>query len=127
MAVLLLAVLAALGGCHRPKPQVATQADVAAAQDEARKELEQARIEARKDLKSATKVSGGDSRVVAEARVSGSFDIAMAKADGDHKVALQTCMTLEPTAQPPCKNQADSDYQAAVASAKAQRASQQQR
>jgi len=50
----------------------------------------------------------------------------MAHADGDHKVALETCMTLAPAAQQPCKDTADIAYQSAVAKAKALRVSQQQ-
>ena len=52
--------------------------------------------------------------------------IAMAHADGDHKVAIETCMTLESSAQQPCKDKADVDYQSVVAKAKAIRVAQQQ-
>jgi hypothetical protein len=122
-AVLLMGVC---GGCHQKPSPVATPADVVAAQQEAQHEVEQAKVEAKKDVKSAAKVMGVDSKDVARARVTGAFDIAMAHADGDHKVAIEKCMTLEPAAQPPCKNQADIDYQSAVTKAKALRVSQQQ-
>jgi hypothetical protein len=118
-------VLGVLGGCHRKASPVATPADIAAAQRDAQHEVEQAEIEAKKDIKSETKIMGADSKDVARARVTGAFDVAMARADGDHKVAILKCMTLEPAAQPPCKDRADADYQAAVAKAKANRASQQ--
>jgi hypothetical protein len=117
--------LGVLGGCHRKASPVATPADIAAAQRDAQREVEQAEIEAKKDIKSETKIMGADSKDVARARVTGAFDVAMARADGDHKVANLKCMTLEPAAQPPCKDQADVDYQSAVAKAKANRASQQ--
>jgi hypothetical protein len=113
-------------GCHQKPPPVATPADVEAAQQEAQHEVEQAKAEAKKDVKSAAKVMGVDSKDVARARVTGAFDIAMAHADGDHKVAIEKCMTLPPAAQQPCKDQADTDYQSAVAKAKATRVSQQQ-
>ena len=119
-------ILGFLGGCHQKAPPVATAADVAAAQQEAQHEIEQAKIEARKDVKSETKIMGADSKDVARARVVGAFDIAMAHADGDHKVAIQKCMILEPAAQQPCKDSAEVDYQSAVAKAKADRTSQQQ-
>jgi hypothetical protein len=45
----------------------------------------------------------------------------MANADGDHKVAIEKCLLLAPDAQQPCKDQADAQYQAAAASAKAAR------
>jgi hypothetical protein len=125
LAPVLAAVLAAtLCGCHQNKTPVATQADVAAAQDDSRKEVEQARVEARKDVKSAVKVNGatgGDAKNVAVARVTGSFDIAMAQAEGDHKVAIAKCMMLDPASQQPCKDQADAQFQTATAQAKAMR------
>jgi hypothetical protein len=122
------AVLVMLGicGCHQKPSPVVTPADVAAAQQGAQHEIEQAQVEARKDVKSAAKVMGVDSKDVARARVTGAFDIAMAHADGDHKVAIEKCMTLEPSAQQSCKDKADIDYQSAVAKAKAIRVSQQQ-
>jgi hypothetical protein len=126
LASLSVAVFAAvLCGCHQ-KTSIATQADIAAAQDDARKEVEQARVEARKDVKSAVKVSGatgGDAKNVAVARVTGTFDIAMAQAEGDHKVAIVKCMTLDLALQQPCKDQADAQFQSATAQAKAMRGS----
>jgi hypothetical protein len=118
-------MLGILGGCHQKAPPVATPADVAAAQQEAQHEIEQAKLEARKDIKSETKIMGADSKDVSRARVTGAFDIAMAHADGDHKVAIEKCLTLEPAAQQSCKDNAEVDYQSAVAKAKADRASQQ--
>ena len=94
---------------------------MAAAQQEAQKEIDQAKLEARKDVKSAAKVAGADSREAAQARVTGAFDIAMAQADGAHKVAIEKCMLLQPAAQRACNDQADADYQTAAASAKANR------
>jgi|SRR5476651_1883998 hypothetical protein len=113
-------------GCQKKPPPVATPADVAAAQQEAQQEIDQAKVEAKKDVKSAAKIMGVDSKDVARAKVTGAFDIAMAHADGDHKVAIERCMTLQPAAQQPCKDQTEADYQSAVAKAKADRAAQQQ-
>jgi hypothetical protein len=121
-----LAVLLALGGCHRAKTPVVTEADVAAAQEEAQKELGQAKVEAKKDVKSAAKLAGADSREAAQARVTGAFDIAMAQADGAHKVAIEKCMLLAAAALQACKDQADFDYQTAAANAKAIRVAKQQ-
>lgn len=115
------ALLALLSGCHRHHEHIVTQADVAAAQEDARKELEQARVEARKDVRNAVKETGGEAKNVSAARVTGTFDIAMAQADGDHKIALTKCMTLDLAAQQPCKQQADSAFQAATSQAKAAR------
>jgi hypothetical protein len=122
LAPALAAVLVTLlGGCHRNQERIATAADVAAAQDEARKELDQARVEARKDVKNAVTETGGEARNVAAARVTGTFDIAMAQADGDHKIAIMKCMTLDPASQQPCKQQADAQFQTATSQAKAAR------
>jgi hypothetical protein len=121
-----LVMMAICGGCHRKPSPVATPADVAAAQQDAQHEVEQAQVEAKRDVKSAAKVMGVDSKDVARARITGAFDIAMAHADGEHKVATEKCMTLAPSAQQPCKDNADIDYQSAVAKAKAGRISQQQ-
>jgi hypothetical protein len=117
---------AAFAGCQKAKP-VATAADIAAAQADAQKEIQQAHAEAKKDVKNAAKLAGGDSKDVALARVTGSFDIAMANADGAHKVAVEQCLTLPPPQQQPCKDRADADYQAAAANAKAERVAQLQK
>ena len=123
--VLLTSIMLCSGlfaGCHHAAPPV-TEEDVAKAQADAQKEVDQARLEARKDVKNAMKLAGADSRNAAVARVTGSFDLAMANADGDHKVAIEKCLLLAPEAQQQCKDQADAQYQAAVASAKAARVS----
>jgi hypothetical protein len=123
--ILLASILLCSGlfaGCHHAAAPV-TEADVAKAQADAQKEVDDARIEARKDVKNALKQDGADSKNVTVARVTGSFDVAMANADGDHKVAIEKCLLLAPDAQQSCKDQADAQYQAAAASAKAARVS----
>jgi len=111
-----------LAGCHAAAPpSVATEQDVAAKQDEATREVSEARAEASKGVKSAAKVSGSDSKVVIDAKITGNFDVAMAKADGDHKVAAEKCLTMPPDQQAGCSSQADADYDAATAAAKATR------
>lgn len=119
-AVVLCATFA---GCHKAKP-TATAADVATAQADAQKEIDQAHAEAKKDVKNASKLAGADSKDVEVARVTGSFDIAMANADGAHKVAVERCLTLPAAEQQPCKDRADADYQTAAANAKAMRITQ---
>jgi hypothetical protein len=123
-AALLAVLLISAAGCHR-KPPVprATQSDVEAAQQEARREVDQARVEASKDVKSAVKTMGADSKNVAAAKLTGAYDIAMAGADGDHKVALEKCLTRPPPQQQSCTAQADLDYATARTNAKASRVS----
>jgi hypothetical protein len=117
---------ATFAGCQKAKP-LATAADIAAAQADAQKEIEEAHVEAKKDVKNAAKLAGTDSRDVALARVTGKFDLAMANADGAHKVALEQCLSLSPPEQQPCKDRADADYQTAAANAKAERVAQLQK
>ena len=122
MALAGVATILLLAGCHQAQaPHVATAGEIDAARQEAQREIDDARAEASKDIKSAAKVSGSDSAVVAEAKVTAKYDVAMAKADGDHKVATEKCLTLPPDAQNGCNNQADADYEAAKAAAKATR------
>jgi hypothetical protein len=121
-----LVLLAALCGCHKSPPPAAPEPDVAAVQEKARVEVEQARAEAKKDLKNAAKIGGTDSKDVAHAKATGAFDIAMARADGDHKVSLEKCLTLPVAEQQGCKDQAESVYQSAVDAAKAARGAREQ-
>jgi hypothetical protein len=95
---------------------------VAAVQEEAQREIAEARIEASKDVRSAVK-TGGDSHDVARAKAVAAYDVAMVKADGDHKVAAETCATLQPAMVQACKDQADADYETAKATAKVARTS----
>jgi hypothetical protein len=117
-------MLASNIGCERSKPP-ASASDVALAEAQAQKEVSDARVEATKDVKSAVKVAGSESHAVAVAKATGSFDIAMAKADGEHQVALKKCLLLAASTQQPCKDEADTAYQLAATTAKANRASQQ--
>jgi hypothetical protein len=50
----------------------------------------------------------------------------VAKADGDRKIALANCSAQSGDAQKACKDQANADYDAAKASAKADALSQKQ-
>jgi hypothetical protein len=120
---LILLVLA--GGCNHAKPPQVTANDIESAKQDAADEVAQARIEAKREVSSAAKGAGTQSAVVKEAKVTGSYDIAMVQAEGDHKVAVKKCLTLEAQAQKNCADQANADYEAAKASAKATRVSRQ--
>src|SRR5580698_1718997 len=104
LALLGAATLSLMGGCAKHDAQITAQ-DVEAARQEADKEVAQARQEASKDVKSALK-EHGDRADVARAKATAAFDVAMAKAEGDHKVALEQCMTLQPTVRQPCNDKA---------------------
>jgi hypothetical protein len=125
-ATLVVMALGLMAGCHSNKTPQTTAQDVAAAQQEAQREVDRARTEAAKDLKSAAKVTGGSSKGVAQAKAEGAYDIAMVKADGDHNVATEKCMTLQASMQQACKDQADAEYETAKAAARATRVARQQ-
>ena len=102
-----VATLMVLSACNDAKSPDTAAKDIAAADQAARKEVADARQTQQKDM-------AGDT-----------YDVAVARADGYHKVAIQKCDTLEGHDQKVCKDQADADYEAAKANAKAAKVSQQ--
>jgi hypothetical protein len=101
----LLALLSLTACNHAKSPEAAAQ-DIAAANDAASNKLADAQRDAQKDM-------SGDA-----------YKVALAKADGDHQVAVQKCETLQGHDQQVCKDQADADYEAAKANAKAAKVAQ---
>jgi hypothetical protein len=102
-----MASLGALGGCNNAKSPDAAARDIAAADQSASHEVAQAQRDQQKDMSADA------------------YNVAVAQADGDHKVALQKCDTLQGHYQQLCKDQADANYEAAKANAKATRVAQQ--
>ena len=94
-------------GCNNAKSPDAAAKDIAAASDSAAKQVADARADQQKDMSSDA------------------YDVAVARADGDHKIALQKCEVLQGHDQKVCKDQADADFEAAKASAKATKVAQQ--
>jgi hypothetical protein len=82
---------------------------------------------AAKDLESADKAAASkvaDAQNDAQKDMSkDAYNIALAQADGDHKIAIQKCEVLQGHDQQVCKDQADADYDAAKANAKAAKVS----
>jgi len=108
-----------IGGCNNAKSPDAVAKDVAAAQQKASSEVANSEKDASKDLgKAADKV---DDKLVDlnNAAAKDAYDLAVAKADGNRKVATANCAAASGDAQKACKDQADADYNAAVADAKA--------
>jgi len=101
-----VAVMLLASACNNAKSPDAAANDIAAAGNSANKEVADAQRDRQKDMSSDT------------------YDVAVARADGDHKVAIQKCDTLEGHAQKACKDQADADYEAAKANAKANKVAQ---
>jgi len=96
-----------LGACNNAKSPDTASHDIAAANQSAANEVASAQRDQQKDM-------SGDA-----------YNVALAQADGDHKVAIQKCETLQGHDQQVCKDQADADYEAAKANAKATKAAQQ--
>jgi hypothetical protein len=116
-AIALTILMAA--GCDSAKSPDTVNKDVAAAVQKATAEVANSEKAAEKDLnKAAEKV---DEKLVAfnNAAAQDAYNLAVAKADGDKKVALANCLSLGGDAQKVCKDQAEADYGAAKANAKA--------
>ena len=116
-AIALTILMAA--GCDSAKSPDTVNKDVAAAVQKATAEVVNSEKAAEKDLnKAAEKV---DEKLVAfnNAAAQDAYNLAVAKADGDKKVALANCLSLGGDAQKVCKDQAEADYGAAKANAKA--------
>ena len=109
MAMAALSGLVALGSltaCDSARSPDTAARDIAAANDAAANKIADAQRDAQKDM-------SGDA-----------YKIALAKADGDHQVAIQKCETMQGHDQQVCKDQADADYEAAKANAKAAKVAQ---
>jgi hypothetical protein len=102
-----VATLAVLGGCNNAKSPDTAARDIAAADQSAATKVADAQRDAQKDMSADA------------------YNVAVAQAEGDHKVAIQKCETLQGHDQQVCKDQADADYEAAKANAKAAKASSQ--
>jgi hypothetical protein len=116
-AIALTILMAA--GCDSAKSPDTVNKDVAAAVQKATAEVANSEKAAEKDLnKAAEKV---DEKLVAfnNAAAQDAYNLAVAKADGDKKAALANCLSLGGDAQKVCKDQAEADYGAAKANAKA--------
>jgi hypothetical protein len=108
-----------IAGCDSAKSPDTVTKDVAAAQQKAAAEVAKSEKAAEKDLnKAADKV---DDTLVNfnNTAARDAYNLAVANADGNRKVALANCLALGGDAQKTCKDQAEADYGAAKANAKA--------
>ena len=113
-----MAVLMATG-CDSAKSPDTVEKKVAAAEQKAATEVANSEKAAEKDLnKAAEKV---DDKLLAfnNAAAQDAYNLAVAKADGDRKIALANCLSVGGDAQKACKDQAEADFGAAKANAKA--------
>jgi hypothetical protein len=102
-----MAMLAVLAGCNNAKSPDTAARDIANADKDAAAKVADAQHDAQKDMSADA------------------YNVAVAQAEGDHKVQIQKCETLQGHDQQVCKDQADADYEAAKANAKAAKVSSQ--
>ena len=108
-----------VSGSNNAKSPETVAKDVAAAEQKASTEVANSEKAASKDIgRAADKV---DDKLVDlnNAAAKDAYNLAVAKADGNRKIAVANCLSASGDAQKACKDQADADYNAAVADAKA--------
>ncbi len=108
-----------MAGCNNAKSPETVAKDVAAAEQKASAEVANTEKSASKDLGKAADKVDDKMADLNNAAAKDVYDITVAKADGDRKVSLAKCSALNGDAQKMCKDQADADYNAAKANAKA--------
>jgi hypothetical protein len=126
LAAGIAATLLAMVGCNSAKSPDEVAKEVANAEQKSSAEVGKSEDKAAKDLGGAAdKV---DDKLIAfnNDAARDAYNVAVAQADGDRKVALAKCDSTSGDAQKTCKQQADADYDAAKANAKAVAQSQKQ-
>ena len=123
-AIVMTVVFAA--GCNNAKSPESVAKDVAAAAQKASTEVANSEQDASKDIgKAADKV--GDKLVdLNNTAAKEAYGVVLAQADGARKIALAKCETQSGDARKQCKDQAEADYTAAKANAKASEVSEKQ-
>ena len=108
-----------VSGCNNAKSPDAAAKEVARAEQKADAEVSKTEESASNDL--GTAAGKVEDKVVAfnNTAAKDAYNRAVAQADGDRKVALAKCSALGGDDQKRCKEQADANYDAAKASAKA--------
>jgi hypothetical protein len=120
------ATLLLITACNKAKSPDVVAKDVAAAEQKADTEVSKSENAAAKDLGNAADKVDDKLVDLNNAAAKDAYNIAVAKADGDRKVALANCQAASGDAQKTCKDQANADYEAAKATAKAEALGQKQ-
>jgi cytoskeletal protein RodZ len=120
--MLILATTSWVSACNRAASPEAAANDIAEAKQSAAQEVADAQRDASKEIDKADRAVQDKSSALADTNVKAQYDVAVATADGTRKIAMQQCMLKEGDAQRLCKEQADADYDAATAHAKAAKA-----
>jgi hypothetical protein len=117
-------ILALLGGCDKAKSPQTVANDVSADQQKAVKDVADAKKEASQEMSTAQAKVDEKAKDLNNVAAQAAYNVTVAKADGNHKIALDKCAAVGGDAQAKCKDQADADYEAAKADAKATEVSQ---
>ena len=125
LSIIALLSIALASGCDHAKSPDAAAVDIDKAKQAAAQEVAEAHQDAAKEINGASKELQDKSNDLADSNAKAAYEVALARADGDHKVAIQECLTHEGDAQKLCKDRADAEYDVAKANAKATRAAQQ--
>jgi hypothetical protein len=116
---ILVVTAMALSGCNKSKSPEDVAKDVANAEQKANSEVTKSEERAKSALdKSYAKVNDDEIKFNNDAAHQ-IYNVAVAKADGNRKVALATCESQSGDIQKACKDQAEADYNAARADARA--------
>ena len=116
---ILLGASLVLTACNQSKSPEQVSKDIANAEQKATNEVAKSEQRAQNALdKSYEKVNDDEIKFNNDAARQ-TYNVAVAKADGSRKVALAACESLNGDAQKACKEQAETDYKAARADAKA--------
>jgi hypothetical protein len=118
--------LALAAGCNNAKSPDAVANDVAKAQEKASTEVANSENSAAKDVGKAADKVDDKMTDLNNTAAKDAYDIVVSQADGNRKVALAKCTALSGDAQKNCKDQAEADYKAAKAGAKAAATSEKQ-
>ena len=112
-------VACCIAACNNAKSPDTVAKDVATAEQKASAEAAKSEDSAAKDLSGAAEKV--DDKLVAfnNTAAKDAYNLAVANADGDRKVALAKCEAASGDAQKMCKDQAEANYDAAKANAKA--------
>lgn len=126
IAGIAVVTIALLGGCNNAKSPDAVAKDVDTAQQKAATEVANTEKDAAKDVGNAAEKVDSKLTDLNNAAAKDAYKITLAQADGDRKVALAKCDALSGDAQKGCRQQADADYEAVKANAKATAVSEKQ-
>lgn len=116
-----LAVLFAVAGCAKETP-AETQADVATAQAEGAQSVAEAKTDASDTMADVREDVTKTQTEAAHDAAGATLKVTEAQAEAAHKVAIERCESMTGDARSTCKTQADTELEAALARAKADKA-----